>query len=1616
MSATVGNPRVTVLLQQSQIATPKLVNLKYGSSSMSNGNKMRNILSQPFKVSHQRVNIDVDMLRNRIDGFTELTLVPFTNTLKVVRLDCREMKITRVTINNMKPCNYIHNDILYINDGKYFDEEIVLAYDVNLFDLYSDEVSIHQHHMIKHKLGYIFGESNYDPRDPHADVFSTIVNTEELSVMLPDNLRLELTDINSIHTPGSQPGTLTPLHLKLKATNSDIYTPIQLRIEYELVNPKNGVNFVSDSIEKRNWHSYTTNNTYNLSTSSWVPCIDNLWDRSTWSLEVIIPRTVRDIGNPRIIGSEEAMRGSRNQKKKRRLNRNDDSDIEDDEDNEDDDNENHDLVVCSGDFNNVKETPHSIDLSKKVVSWSIFNPVCAHHVGWALGCFENFVISESTESREVDDEIKENFEDIDKDGTSSPITIYCLPGQIEQARNTCIFTMRAMDFFLKEFGSFPFSSYGIVFVQDSVVDTNNFAGLSIFSDSILYPSDIIEPMFTSTEVILEAISSQWSGISITPQTVNDIWCTIGIAKFMVFQYLKDLMGTNEYRFKIKKMMNRIVEEDRGKKPLGYHYFRFPVSDSDLDFIKLKAPIVLFILDKRMTKTDKSFGLSRVLPKLFLQAMSGDLQNGTLSTQHFQYVCEKVNRNKLENFFKQWVYGVGAPIFNITQRFNKKRGVIEMSIRQIQHQVTRKSGTNAESFINDSIAYLEDEPTFPVQSIFTGPMTIRVHEADGTPYEHIVDLKEGNTKLDVQYNSKFRRMKKNRDETSENAVTFSRLGDVLESEKEMEEWNLADWAKVDDDPMNIEAFEWIRVDVDFEWIARFDVKQPDYMFGSQLQHDRDVEAQFDAVRYLGNIEKPSTIHCTALTRTVVDERYYYGVRIAAAEALANFSNSVTNFIGVPYLVKIYRELYCFPGSSIPLSNDFNDFGRFFLQKEIPKQLCKIRDSDDEVPVVIRNLILNLIKFNDNTNNNFQDSFYISELVQSLTTCAVNSSFPNSPKDIFPKSHPHGSLEKKKFVANVITEINRLQKLDEWIPSYHNVVSVTCLTQKIRLALHGHLDLSFEDLLYFTVEKFPIQIRVEAFRGLFVLGGLKNRHILNYFLKACLLDVRSAAYRELLISALIDSICVAAVSGTPSTLDDPEFKPFEKLSESKTGASTALANMIIVEDGSHNEMDEKRDVFARATVSGAIDILRRDYSIGKGLKRTIWELLHTSLLSIREKRNLFLICQILYKEIDLFVVKIPIPNVPLNELTKKIVTKNLGNGKVVFKRQGRFKIQLASQKLLIEKPKAKEPKVSHKKPVDRTVNEVALNPDESKEPKLKLNLSIKPSAPPAAPPPTESPTKKQKKQAPAPKKHIPVVSIGTHNSRKFELSFKFQDHSLPELKPVSGISVKVGRSQVSVDGGKVKFNFKGAFKSRFRDLMAKPVEPAPPQKPKPTLPAVTTVEPNARYVKILTKEKKVLISSTPFEVSKELSPIKQEVAESLRIPDSTTSLDASKQSEKKSVSTPDSVASRTDKQTRSSLVEPEVQAKDKTPVTPFSKAASPFSSSHSPHGTKRKKTKIYIHSGDNSKSLSPPDAQVNNEVKNEQNVDNVQASLNVEETQPIKKELAKTKLKLKLNLKK
>ncbi|WPK27273.1 hypothetical protein PUMCH_004653 [Australozyma saopauloensis] len=1438
--------------------TPKLGGVMTGTPKNRPGKPRKlNLQTQHLQVAHQRVNLDVDFCANRLSGFTELTVVPTSSTLRCVKLDAREMKINRILINGVELADYVHNDQLYINDPCLF-EELATRRVPNIRDVCLEEYTVAQHHILQRKLRYIFGLVEDDQLRSQEKPDN--LNLEELLILLPENLKPQPSDHPLAHTPSSLvPTNMTPVLFRNR-TAGELYNLIQIVIEYEVVNPKNGVHFICPDLgDSALWHVYTANSDYNVSTSSWVPCIDNLLERTIWSIELSIPRSVKDIENKRtslrkafektlsqkdsvapalkegddstneqeegelkdeqengelkdeqengelkdeqeqseptieqdksvplvedskpedvsnndkndgaidqemtddasasqsridiskdntepqdmeIDGNEPKSTDEDQQESKivkeetdnmdidsnENASSDDDSDIEaaeddtprptatktvrvgpeqkvdetenpqttkdfteghnegeeEEEDEEEEEGDSIDLLVCTGDTNNTKESAHPTDISKKVVSWSIFNPVGAHHIGWSVGAFQtaelsNFVDGNAAVAEE--EEVFDEFEDIEKDESSPPVVLYFLPGQEELAKNTCIFASKALEFFLKEYGSYPFSSYCIVFVEGPKYPFNNFAGLSILNSNILYPADVIEPMFLVTEDILECIASQWSGINIVPQCFNDIWCTIGIAKFMSFQFIKTLMGTNEYRYQIKKKMDAIVEKDVGRRPIGLLSLQAPVSEDNLDFVRLKAPVILFILDRRMTKTDKSFGFSRVLPKLFLQAMSGDLQSGALSTQHFQYVCEKVNRNRLESFFKQWVHGVGTPIFNISQKFNKKRSMIEVIIRQTQLQLHRAPHPKAETFINDAVSYLSDDVAFPIQQTFLGPMTIRVHEADGTPYEHIVDIKNGVVKFDVQYNTKFKRMKKSREE-AEGGLLFLRLGDVLEKPEEVREWKLEEWPKKDEE--FLDPFEWLRVDTDFEWIATFNVNQPDYMFGAQLQQDRDIEAQIAAIEYFGQQEKPNAIYCTMLTRTLVDTRYFYGVRMAAAKALTKISTQSTDFIGRFYLLKAFRLLFCFKDSYVPMSNSFEDFGKFFLQKAFPGYLAGIKDDTGVTPKNIRSLLFNLLKYNDNSNNAFLDCYYVSELAKALVKSVVISADD-------PEMGELGALnsdgDDHKFVDEVVEELLRLRKLDRWVPSYQAEVSYACVEQKIALARAKLIDMPFEELLYLTSTKYDLRIRTLAFRGLFQLGALKNAEILKYFLDICLLEQSAPAFRSGLIKTLVSSIAEVAITGSPSTLDDEEFATSNpKVAQNTTAALPNSA--VVVEESLDLDISARRNALAKATIKGTIDLLRKDLSPGKGLQYILWQLLHSSLLSLADRKAVFTLCDILYIPKDKLIVRLPIPCVPFEELKKKIIAKRKDQYVVVIKRQGRFKIQLSTKIILNEQPK-------------------------------------------------------------------------------------------------------------------------------------------------------------------------------------------------------------------------------------------------------------------------------------------------------------------------------------------
>lgn len=185
--------------------------------------------------------------------------------------------------------------------------------------------------------------------------------------------------------------------------------------------------------------------------------------------------------------------------------------------------------------------------------------------------------------------------------------------------------------------------------------------------------------------LVHALASQWIGVNITPQIPEDTWVVVGIAYFITDIFMKKLSGNNEYRFRQKKNAERLVDIDVARPPLYELGMFLQLDKSELDFMALKAPLVLFILDRRLTKASGSSGLSRIISRIFLNAKVGDLPNGAINTAYFVKTCEKLGHTRMDLFMTQWVHGAGCPRFRVSQKFNKKKLVVEMTIRQMQEE-------------------------------------------------------------------------------------------------------------------------------------------------------------------------------------------------------------------------------------------------------------------------------------------------------------------------------------------------------------------------------------------------------------------------------------------------------------------------------------------------------------------------------------------------------------------------------------------------------------------------------------------------------------------------------------------------------------------------------------------------------------------------------------------------------------------------------------------------------------------------------------------------------------------------------------------------------------------
>lgn len=662
--------------------------------------------------------------------------------------------------------------------------------------------------------------------------------------------------------------------------------------------------------------------------------------------------------------------------------------------------------------------------------------------------------------------------------------------------------------------------------------------------------------------------------------------------------------------------------DINRPPVYNPALPYPLDPDDLDFIDLKAPLVIYMLDKRMCKGGGTLGLSRVLPKILVSAMSGELPQNAISTHYFLRLCRKVSGFDTKVFAEQWVYRSGCPKFSFSFHFNRKKMVVEIYMSQENTNVSLLGDYDSsnENVDGNAANYLE-----LMSPIFTGNLTVRIHEADGTPYEHILDIQSNKQKFEVQFNTKYKRIRRNTkrflakqaaaaaavaEEEQENEEggdgttvlgIISSLGlgmPTFEDPSQKSQWKIVEWGQDEEDTSGAASamFDWIRLDAEFEWLCVCEFKQPDYMWAAQLTKDRDVVAQHEAIEALKHM--PSLPTSTSLLRAVLDPKCFYKIRMEATYGLATCAIPSLNWVGLLQLHKMFAKQYCFPVHNqthpdpdnlpmvncIPKPNNFSNLPDYFIQKSSVVAFSQIRDDRGLTPVRIRQFLLDLLKYNDNIGNEFSDCYYVASLVSSLGDSLIPA--PDNPDALL-----LDDAEGERVNAAAKAEIERFRTLDYVIPTYHNIVTVTCLRTMTKLMLKDLMPVNVSLFMQYTRYGNYLEVRLTAFDSLFILCGLSDE-VLNKYLLDIIKEDQSVYVSHYVARSLLAWLGLALKQNSESNLAPHRF--IEEFAEEE--------GRVIVDD-------EKTTLkkTAQQEFQGCIENLRKRFENNLDLQQKLWNLL-------------------------------------------------------------------------------------------------------------------------------------------------------------------------------------------------------------------------------------------------------------------------------------------------------------------------------------------------------------------------------------------------------------------------
>lgn len=308
-----------------------------------------------------------------------------------------------------------------------------------------------------------------------------------------------------------------------------------------------------------------------------------------------------------------------------------------------------------------------------------------------------------------------------------------------------------------------------------------------------------------------------------------------------------------------------------------------------------------------------------------------------------------------------------------------------------------------------------------------------------------------------------------------------------------------------------------------------------------------------------------------------------------------------------------------------SNDFTDHRLYWLQCTIPQAMAGIRDADGKSPPEVKRFFLDKLKFNDNSNNQYSDSKYVAILMAGLAETLVenrvhrgiNTNF--SFEDDDEMEDIQAETDAAVFKRAALNEIDRLRRIDEWIPSYRNVYTLASMRSLTRLIENKVVPFKMAHFLRYTRAGNQDDVRLMAFECLVTLGMLRNDHFLRYIIHSFASEP-SQLVRERLWRIIGKGLGYMAL----------------QLTKGQEKKDTAVDHLMILDDAPAPAGQPPLD-----PVDGALASLKKEMSDNEALQDAIIEALRSPYLSMRDFTELLDICSRLYKASESLMISLKMP---------------------------------------------------------------------------------------------------------------------------------------------------------------------------------------------------------------------------------------------------------------------------------------------------------------------------------------------------------------------------------------